>query len=203
MAENDAPALNDMTLAELRLALAPAVAEAAVVGIRDAVRGTVPVAFVTLRPGAEAAAVRAGVSAAVEQAIGGIARLGQANPACPGERQGASGMKNAAKPHKALARPHSPRATGKLVPAPASSPAAAAPASSPRLHPAWKDDMMAAPQRRSTSCISRSRSALRLTLPAGVFGNSVTKATMRGYSCRLRRMRTNSWMSPARLSLCG
>ncbi len=54
----------------------PGVAEAAVVGVRDAVRGMVPVAFVTLRPGAEAGAVIAGVSAAVERAIGGIARLG-------------------------------------------------------------------------------------------------------------------------------
>ncbi len=55
----------------------PGVAEAAVVGIRDAVRGTVPVAFVTLRPDADEAVVRAGVAAAVERAIGGIARLGQ------------------------------------------------------------------------------------------------------------------------------
>ncbi len=54
----------------------PGVAEAAVVGVRDAVRGMVPVAFVTLRPGAEAMQVSAGVSAAVERAIGGIARLG-------------------------------------------------------------------------------------------------------------------------------
>ncbi len=46
------------------------------VGIRDAIRGTVPVAFVTLLPGAEAAEVRDGVTAAVERAIGGIARLG-------------------------------------------------------------------------------------------------------------------------------
>ncbi len=55
----------------------PGVAEAAVVGVHDAVRGTVPVAFVTLRPGAEPDAVRAGVAAAVERAIGGIARLNQ------------------------------------------------------------------------------------------------------------------------------
>jgi len=55
----------------------PGVAEAAVVGIRDAVRGTVPVAFITLRPDADEATVRAGVAAAVERAIGGIARLGQ------------------------------------------------------------------------------------------------------------------------------
>ncbi len=54
----------------------PGVAEAAVVGIRDAIRGTVPVAFVTLLPGAMEAEVRDGVTAAVERAIGGIARLG-------------------------------------------------------------------------------------------------------------------------------
>ena len=54
----------------------PGVAEAAVVGVKDATRGTVPVAFVTLRPGADPATVSAGVSAAVERAIGGIARLG-------------------------------------------------------------------------------------------------------------------------------
>ena len=55
----------------------PGVAEVAVIGIRDALRGTVPVAFVTLRPGADPAAVRKGVSAAVETGIGRIARLGQ------------------------------------------------------------------------------------------------------------------------------
>jgi acetyl-CoA synthetase len=51
------------------------VAEAAVVGIRHAIKGTVPVAFVTLRAGADPAAVERGLRAAVEQAIGGIARL--------------------------------------------------------------------------------------------------------------------------------
>jgi acetyl-CoA synthetase len=55
----------------------PGAAEVAVIGIRDAVRGTVPVAFVTLRPGADPASVRKGVFAAVERGIGGIARLGQ------------------------------------------------------------------------------------------------------------------------------
>jgi acetyl-CoA synthetase len=45
----------------------PGVAEVAVIGIHNALRGTVPVAFVTLRPGADPASVR----------IGGIARLGQ------------------------------------------------------------------------------------------------------------------------------
>jgi len=53
----------------------PGVAEAAVVGIRDAMRGTVPIAFVTLLPGAVEAEVRDGVTAAVERAIGSIARL--------------------------------------------------------------------------------------------------------------------------------
>jgi acetyl-CoA synthetase len=47
----------------------------AVVGVNDAMRGTMPVAFVTLRQGAEQEAVQADVSAAVERAIGGIARL--------------------------------------------------------------------------------------------------------------------------------
>ena len=55
----------------------PGVAEAAVVGVNDAVRGTMPVAFITLRLGAEQDIVRADVSAAVERAIGGIARLRQ------------------------------------------------------------------------------------------------------------------------------
>ncbi len=58
-------------------ASAPGVAEAAVVGVHDAVRGTVPVAFITLREGADAARVSADVSQAVERAIGGIARLGR------------------------------------------------------------------------------------------------------------------------------
>jgi acetyl-CoA synthetase len=53
----------------------PGVAEAAVIGVHDALRGTVPVAFVTLKPGADAEAVKRGVARAVEQAIGGIARL--------------------------------------------------------------------------------------------------------------------------------
>lgn len=53
----------------------PGVAEAAVVGVNDAVRGTMPVAFITLRQGVEQDAVQADVAAAVERAIGGIARL--------------------------------------------------------------------------------------------------------------------------------
>ena len=42
---------------------------------------------------------------------------------------------------------------------------------------------------------SRSRSTLRLTLPAGVLGSSATNATRRGYSCWLSRWRTRSWIS--------
>ena len=53
----------------------PGVAEAAVVGIRDAIKGTVPVAFVTLRADADPAAVQRALKASVEKAIGGIARL--------------------------------------------------------------------------------------------------------------------------------
>jgi acetyl-CoA synthetase len=55
----------------------PGVTEVAIIGVRDALRGTVPVAFVTLRPGADADTVKAGVASAVERAIGGIARLGK------------------------------------------------------------------------------------------------------------------------------
>ena len=53
----------------------PGVAEAAVVGIRHAIKGTVPVAFITLRADAEAGAVKDALMASVEKAIGGIARL--------------------------------------------------------------------------------------------------------------------------------
>lgn len=51
------------------------VTDAAVVGVNDAIKGTVPVAFLTLRPEADAAAVSKAVSAAVAKGIGGIARL--------------------------------------------------------------------------------------------------------------------------------
>jgi acetyl-CoA synthetase len=51
------------------------VAEAAVIGVDDAVKGTVPVAFVTLMAGADRAQVERAVTAAVDHAIGGIARL--------------------------------------------------------------------------------------------------------------------------------
>jgi acetyl-CoA synthetase len=54
----------------------PGVIEAAVVGVHDAVRGTLPVAFVTLRTGIESADARAGIASAVEKAIGAYARLG-------------------------------------------------------------------------------------------------------------------------------
>ena len=50
---------------------------------------------------------------------------------------------------------------------------------------------------------SRSRSILRLTLPAGVFGNSVTNSIERGYSCWLSRWRTKSWISVAKASSPG
>jgi acetyl-CoA synthetase len=53
----------------------PGVAEAAVVGIRNAIKGTVPVAFITLRTDADAALVQRALMASVEKAIGGIARL--------------------------------------------------------------------------------------------------------------------------------
>jgi acetyl-CoA synthetase len=51
------------------------VAEAALIGVDDSVKGTVPVAFVTLMAGADRAEVERAVTAAVDQAIGGIARL--------------------------------------------------------------------------------------------------------------------------------
>jgi acetyl-CoA synthetase len=51
------------------------VAEAAVIGVDDAVKGTVPVAFITLMQGADRAQVEHTVTAAVDHAIGGIARL--------------------------------------------------------------------------------------------------------------------------------
>jgi len=55
----------------------PGVAEAAVVGVRHPIKGTVPVAFVTLRADAEQAAVKQTLMTSVEKAIGGIARLEQ------------------------------------------------------------------------------------------------------------------------------
>ena len=49
--------------------------EAAVIGVSDTVRGTMPAAFVTLRTNASQEETIAGVEKAVEQAIGGFARL--------------------------------------------------------------------------------------------------------------------------------
>ncbi len=51
------------------------VADAAVVGVKDTVKGTVPVAFLSLRAGADSSQVSAAVRAAIERGIGGIARL--------------------------------------------------------------------------------------------------------------------------------
>jgi acetyl-CoA synthetase len=60
---------------EAAVAAQPGVAEAAVVGIADSVKGTVPVAFVTLLGGADPESVAQEAAAAVEAAIGAIARL--------------------------------------------------------------------------------------------------------------------------------
>ena len=75
---------------ETAVAAQKGVAEAAVVGIRDNVKGTVPVAFVVLLPGADRGAVERAVAAAVESAIGGIARLHAVHvvPALPKTRAG-------------------------------------------------------------------------------------------------------------------
>lgn len=66
------------------------VADAAVVGVNDAIKGTVPVAFLTLRAGADTAAVSMAVRSAVERGIGGIARLDRIFicPALPKTRAG-------------------------------------------------------------------------------------------------------------------
>jgi acetyl-CoA synthetase len=61
---------------ESAVAAVPGVVEAAVVGMRDALRGTVPVAFVTLRAGTDRDAAVASIAAAVETAVGSFARLG-------------------------------------------------------------------------------------------------------------------------------
>jgi acetyl-CoA synthetase len=55
----------------------PGVADAAVVGINDAIKGTVPVAFITLMAGANADEIATRVCDAVSRAIGAIARLEQ------------------------------------------------------------------------------------------------------------------------------
>ena len=54
----------------------PQVAEAAVVGVADPTKGTVPVAFLTLLDGADPGQVRQEVSAEVSSQLGGYARLG-------------------------------------------------------------------------------------------------------------------------------
>ena len=51
------------------------VVEAAVVGVPDHTKGTVPVAFVSLRPGSDSATVLPALQEEVERAIGGIARV--------------------------------------------------------------------------------------------------------------------------------
>ncbi|TCK27271.1 AMP-binding protein [Pseudonocardia endophytica] len=53
----------------------PGVVEAAVVGVPDATKGTVPIAFVTLAGGADETAVRSEVDTRVTAEIGGYARL--------------------------------------------------------------------------------------------------------------------------------
>jgi acetyl-CoA synthetase len=55
----------------------PGVIEAAVVGVNDRLRGTLPIAFVTLRGNVDPTDARTGISGAVERAIGGYARLGR------------------------------------------------------------------------------------------------------------------------------
>ena len=54
----------------------PQVAEAAVVGVYDATKGTVPVGFLTLLDGADPGQVKQEVSAEVASQLGGYARLG-------------------------------------------------------------------------------------------------------------------------------
>jgi acetyl-CoA synthetase len=61
---------------EATIGAQPGVAEVAVVGVPDETKGTVPVAFVVLRPDADAEAVRAAADAAVTSEIGAYARLG-------------------------------------------------------------------------------------------------------------------------------
>jgi acetyl-CoA synthetase len=54
----------------------PQVAEAAVVGVSDATKGTVPVGFLTLLDGADPGQVKQEVAAEVASSLGGYARLG-------------------------------------------------------------------------------------------------------------------------------
>jgi acetyl-CoA synthetase len=62
---------------EAIVAAHPAVAEAAVVGVPDDTKGTVPIAFVTLRQAEDVATVREEVTRAVVDEIGAYARLGE------------------------------------------------------------------------------------------------------------------------------
>jgi acetyl-CoA synthetase len=68
----------------------PAVVEAAVVGVPDDTKGTVPIAFVTLRQDADADGVRDEIGARVEAEMGSYARLGAIylTPAMPKTRTG-------------------------------------------------------------------------------------------------------------------
>jgi acetyl-CoA synthetase len=61
---------------EATIGAQPGVAEVAVVGVPDDTKGTVPVAFLVLRPDAEEATVRSEADAAVLREIGAYARLG-------------------------------------------------------------------------------------------------------------------------------
>src|SRR5262245_59880885 len=54
--------------------------------------------------------------------------------------------------------------------------------------------------RRKRHGTSLSRSARRSTLPAGVRGNASITCTARGYSCRLSRVLTHSWISRSNAS---
>ena len=58
----------------------PQVLEAAVVGVSDPTRGTVPIAFVTLRAGADIDTVRAELDRRVTDELGGYARLAAIHP---------------------------------------------------------------------------------------------------------------------------
>ncbi len=69
-----APRLSTMEI-ESVVAAQPGIADAAVIGAKDALKGTVPVAYVTLRAGTSTEEVLPGVFAAVDHAIGAIARL--------------------------------------------------------------------------------------------------------------------------------
>lgn len=75
---------------EAAVSATPGVAEAAVVGVADAIKGTVPIAFVSLRPDAVAEVVKAEAPLRAEAAMGAIARLSRVIiiPAFPKSRAG-------------------------------------------------------------------------------------------------------------------